>query len=122
MQRSIHGIIGAIAGGVLGYFATGWMARQGFYSVLLPGVLTGVGSLLGVFKNKLFMPVVIGICATLLIYFTEWKYFPFSRDNSFSYFIEHIGDLRPLTHLMAIGGGLIAFSFPFNRSRRINAQ
>jgi len=122
MKRTLLAITGAVAGALLGYFATGWAASQGFYSILLPGLFAGVGSLLGTFKNKFLMPGVIGVCVVILTYFTEWRYFPFSRDHSFSFFVEHLGDLRPMTHIMAIGGGLISFLLPFNRSREASGR
>ena len=36
-------LVGAAAGGVLGYFAFFWIARQGFYALALPGLALGLG-------------------------------------------------------------------------------
>ena len=37
------GLAGAVAGGAIGYFVFMWMARQGFYAMILPGALLGLG-------------------------------------------------------------------------------
>ena len=37
------GIVGAVAGGVAGYFVFFWIAQQGFYAIMLPGAAVGLG-------------------------------------------------------------------------------
>jgi len=43
MRKLLAGILGVGAGGVLGYFAFFWIARQGLYAPMLPGGLVGLG-------------------------------------------------------------------------------
>jgi hypothetical protein len=50
MKRSMLVLIGAVAGGLVGYFGFLWIARQGFYALVLPGGLLGVGASL--FPNR----------------------------------------------------------------------
>ena len=117
MTKSILALFGAALGGAAGFFLCGWLARQGFYTVVLPGALIGFGALIGRFRS-IVGPILLSIAALLLIYFTEWRHFPFSRDQSFSYFMQNIGDLKTLTHIMAALGTAIAFWLPFrSRSR-----
>ncbi|MDF1814403.1 MAG: hypothetical protein P1V20_19515 [Verrucomicrobiales bacterium] len=115
-MKSIIGLIGAVIGGLAGYFITGWLARQGLYSVLVPGALIGIGSLFGRFRNAT-IPIILALCAVAAVYYTEWRYFPFSKDKSLSYFISNLTSLRPLTHVMAAIGGVISFWLPFQKSR-----
>jgi len=100
------GFAGAAAGGVLGYFAFGWLAQQGFYAVALPGVFLGIGAGLLAGRRSLTLAVVCGIVALALGVFAEWKHFPFIKDASFGYFISHLSDLKPVTQLLIALGGI----------------
>ena len=116
-MKTILAFVGAVVGGGIGFFITGWLARQNLYSVLIPGALVGMGTLIGRFNNAVF-PLIVSLLAVALVYYTEWSYFPFSKDQSLSYFVNHLHSLRPLTHIMAGIGWLIAFWLPFrNRSK-----
>ena len=117
MTKPILALIGAAIGGAAGFFLTGWLERQGFYTVVLPGALIGFGSMFGKFRT-VFGAIFLALAALVLIYFTEWKYFPFSKDQSLNYFVGHIGDLKTLTHVMAALGTAIAFWFPFRGRAR----
>ena len=50
MKRSMLVLIGGVAGGLVGYFGFLWIARQGFYALVLPRGLLGVGASL--FANR----------------------------------------------------------------------
>jgi len=43
IRNLLAGILGAAAGGILGYFAFFWIAGQGFYALMVPGGLVGLG-------------------------------------------------------------------------------
>ncbi len=115
-MKKLLAIIGAAIGVTLGFFGTGWLARQGLYSVLLPGALLGFGALLGKGHRSIVLPIVFGLLGVVAVYLTEWHYFPFVKDKSLFYFIGELATLKPLTHVMAALGGAISFWFPF-RSR-----
>lgn len=111
-------VVGAILGGALGFFATGWLARQGLYSVLLPGAFIGLGTLLGRGYRGAALPFLLGPLGGVAVYLAEWHYFPFIKDGSLPYFLKNLASLKPITHLLAGFGGLIAFWVPFvNRER-----
>jgi len=109
------GLAGAIAGGILGHFAFLWIARQGFYALMLPGALVGIGG--GMFVK--YRSVARGIlCAILALVFgllSEWRFAPFLADEGLGYFLAHIFELRPITLLMVAGG--VAFGFWFSAGR-----
>lgn len=118
MKRTFLSFCGALAGGILGYFAFFWIARQGFYALILPGALLGLGA--GIATNRsVLLAVACCLAALALGLFTEWRFAPFVKDNSFSYFLMHASDLKPLTLLMIGVGGLIGFWVPYRRLEKV---
>src|SRR5688572_10540467 len=116
---ALLGLAGALAGGAAGYFAFGWLARQGFYALALPGVLLGLGA--GWLSRGCPKPLAIGcgVMALVLGIFAEWKHFPFAKDDSFIYFVTHLLDLRPFTLLMIALGAFAGFWFSRKNSERL---
>jgi hypothetical protein len=99
------GLVGAVVGGVIGHFAFLWIARQGFYAVALPGVLLGIGCGLFVRRRSIPLAVACGALALALGFFSEWRAFPFTADESLGYFLAHLHQLRPVTWIMILLGG-----------------
>jgi len=115
MKDTLVAIIGAVVGGILGYYAFFWVASQGYYGLIIPGGLLGLGAATGRTRSTA-LPVAFGLAALALGLFTEWRFAPFKKDGGFAYFLMHIPDLKPVTLIMiAIGGGL-GFWVPFRRS------
>jgi hypothetical protein len=109
-------VAGAI-GGAIGYWAFFWIAGQGFYALILPGGLLGIGA--GMFRSRsLALAVICGIAATLLGLFTEWKFAPFIADKSFGFFLAHVQQLRGITQILIAIGGFIGFYGPYSQWRR----
>ena len=110
------GIVGGIVGGAIGYFAFSLIASQGFYAIVLPGALLGLGCgfLSGITSNAL--GVVCGLVALLLGFFAEWRFAPFIVDDSFVYFITHVHNLKSITLIMIVAGGLFGFWFGKGRA------
>jgi hypothetical protein len=107
---------GAI-GGAIGYWGFFWIAGQGFYALILPGGLLGIGA--GLFRSRsLLLATICGIAATLLGVFTEWKFAPFIADKSFGYFLTHVNELRGITLILIALGGIIGFYGPFAQWQR----
>jgi hypothetical protein len=107
-------LIGAAVGGAAG-FALFWFADQGgFYAIVLPGAMLGIGA--GLARNRsVVMALVCGLLAIGVGLFTEWWFHPFVRDNRIEYFLTHVHELKPIT-LGLIGlGGFVGFWMPFRR-------
>jgi hypothetical protein len=117
MKSNLLSLAGAVAGGALGYFAFFWLVSQGYYGLVLPGGLLGMGA--GMVRNKsVVVAILCGLMATALGVYTEWRYFPFKEDPSLKFFLTHLNDLKPLTLVMMGLGGFIGFWIPFrNKSR-----
>jgi hypothetical protein len=115
LSNWLLGLIGAVAGGAIGYTLFFLIVRQGLYAMVLPGALLGLGcGLLSGFKSNA-LGIVGGILALFLGLIIEWQFAPFVRDGSFNYFITHVHNLRSMTlFLIAVGG---FFGYWFGRGR-----
>jgi hypothetical protein len=121
MKDNLLALAGEAAGGAFGYFGFFWIAEQGFYALVLPGGLLGLGA--GVFKNRsVGVAVVCGLAAIALGLFTEYRFAPCEDDDSLVYFLAHIPDLEPITLIMIAVGGLIGFWVPFQRTERTRSS
>ena len=92
MKNLLAGVAGGLAGGALGYLAFIWIARQGFYALMLPGALAGFGASLFVSNRSVRRGVVCGVFALGLGLFAEWRFAPFIKDLSFGYFLVHVAN------------------------------
>ena len=114
MNYTIRVLGGAAIGGLLGYFAFVWLLGQGFYALILPGALLGVGASLA--RNRsVALAVVCGLLALGLGVFAEWKTAPFKQDKSLVFFLTHLHENPPLTLIMLALGGLMGFYLPFSK-------
>jgi hypothetical protein len=118
MKGNLLALAGAIVGGAVGFFGFGWLLGQGFYALVLPGGLLGIGA--GwVVNRSISIAIICGAMATILGLIAEWHFRPFIADNSFGFYISHLTDLQPITLLMIALGSAIGFWVPFRRLQRI---
>ena len=114
-KRNFLSLCGAIGGGLLGHFGFRYLLRSGLYAMVLPGGLTGLGAGIPRGQSK-WVAAVSALLALGVSLFTEWRSAPFEADGSFSYFLAHLANLRPVTLLMMAVGAGIGFWVPFRRS------
>ena len=113
-------LLGAIAGGLAGYFLFFWVTRQGMYALVLPGGLLGLGA--GIFRcRSTSIAVACALLALALGLFTEWRFAPFVADGGFAYFLLHAHELKPITLIMIAAGAFIGFWVPFRRAQQTPA-
>jgi hypothetical protein len=105
------GLIGAVIGGAFGYLGFFWIARQGFYALILPGTLMGLGCGLLSRRKMLVLGIVCAVGALALGVFAEWRFAPFIADRGFGYFLTHLHQLRPVTLILIGLGGVLGFWF-----------
>ncbi|REJ72520.1 MAG: hypothetical protein DWQ34_05305 [Planctomycetota bacterium] len=111
----VRGLVGAAVGGAIGHFAFGWFVRQGFYAMILPGATLGAGFSALSRDRATGYGVVCAVLAVGLGLFTEWRFLPFVKDGSFTYFIGHIHELKPVSLLMIGLGGVFGYWFGVGR-------
>jgi hypothetical protein len=116
MKNNALVLLGAIAGGLLGYFCFFWIAHQGFYALVLPGGLLGLGASFFPHRSQAVCAV-CGLLALALGFLAEWQLAPFIKDRSLSYFLTHAYQLKPITLIMIAAGAFIGFWAPFSRRK-----
>jgi hypothetical protein len=119
VKNLVAGVAGALVGGVVGYTAFIWIARQGFYALMLPGALVGIGASLLVSNRSVLRGVLCGLFAVGLGFFAEWRFAPFIKDHSLGYFLAHVADLQPITLLMIVAGGVFGYWLALGKERGI---
>jgi len=110
-QALILGIVGGVVGGAVGVVLFGWMYRQGFYALLLPGALGGLGCSALAKRPSRTLGIVCGVLGLVLGLFAEWRYCWFLDDPGLGYFITHLHELTAVTLLMMLGGALLGYWF-----------
>jgi len=103
------GLIGAVLGGVVGYFAFVWILKQGFYAGVLPGAMIGIGCGMLARHPSLLRGVLCGLAGLAFGFWCEWKTAPFKKDESLDFFLRHIPDLSPVAIIMIALGGLVSY-------------
>ena len=114
MKQNVLVLMGAVAGGLIGYFGFLWIAHQGFYALVLPGGLLGIGASLAQNRSRAIC-VVCGLMALALGLMAEWQFAPYIKDTSLGFFLAHIHQLRPITLIMIAAGGFIGYWAPSSR-------
>ncbi len=109
LVSNLLGLVGAIVGGVLGFYTFGWLVYYGYYGLMIPGAFLGLGCSLAASHPSMIRGLLCGIAAVGLAIFTEWKYWPFAADESFSFLVTHLTSKGPVTLLMIGVGAFIAF-------------
>jgi hypothetical protein len=101
--------IGAAIGGALGYYIFLWLIHQGFYGLMIPGALLGLGcSLLSNHRSQI-RGALCGVAGLVLGIYSEWHFEWFQRDESFAYLATHIHQKGPVTLLMLAVGAFFAY-------------
>jgi hypothetical protein len=102
-------LVGAVTGGVLGYYIFRWIYHHGFYGMMVPGALVGLGCGLVAQHSSHIRGVICAVAALGLGLFTEWNFFPFVDDKSLGFFLKNIPALSPVTLLMIALGAFFAY-------------
>ena len=109
IASNVLGFIGAVTGGVLGYYTFMWIVDQGFYGLMIPGALLGLGCGLLSQHASHIRGVACAAAGCVLGLYSEWKFAPFKADSSFAYLVTHAAELRPLTQIMIVVGAFFAY-------------
>lgn len=109
LVSNLLGVVSGVVGGVAGYFVFLWLLRQGFYGLMIPGALVGLGCGLLARHPSVVRGTACALAACALGLFAEWKAFRFVADESFAYMVRHFLEKPGATLIMFAGGVLLAF-------------
>jgi len=112
------GLLGAAIGGSIGYFAFEWILKQGFHAIMVPPAMLGFGA--GYLSKGRSQPLAI-VCAAAglaLGLFSEWRFFPFIKDESFLYFVAHIHQLKPIVLGLLALGAFMSYRFALGMDQK----
>jgi hypothetical protein len=116
MKDTLLVLAGAVIGACVGHLGVGWLWGQGYYAMILPGGLCGLGA--GVFRTRSrIAPFICGILAIVATLYAEWRYFPFVTDGSLRFFLSHLTSLQTMTIIDLVVGAVIGFYVPFRRGQ-----
>ncbi|AMV38080.1 hypothetical protein [Planctomyces sp. SH-PL62] len=109
ITEELTAALGALLGAALGYYTFQWLYHRGFYGMMIPGALLGLGCSLASRRPSHARGVACAAAAFALALFVEWKFFPFRDDPSFRHFLTRLPDLKGVTILMIAAGAGFAY-------------
>lgn len=104
-------VVGILGGAVLGSIAFHFAFSAGFYAMVLPGALIGLGCGAQSKAASLPLGIVAALAALSIGVLLEWRYFPFRKDGSLTYFLQNLNDLKTGTWVMILAGAIAGFWF-----------
>jgi hypothetical protein len=109
ITSNLLAFIGAAVGGVLGYYIFLWLIQKGFYGLMIPGALLGLGCSLPSNHRSHVRGALCGVAGLVLGLYSEWHFEWFQPDESFAYLATHIHQKGPVTLLMLAAGAFFAY-------------
>lgn len=104
-------ICGTIAGMLLGYVGFALLWKLGFYAMVVPGTMIGLGCGAQSGGRSLMLGLFAAFVAMGFGLFIEWKFFSFIADDSFGYFLTNLSELKTQTKLLITAGAFAGFWF-----------
>ena len=89
-------LIGAVIGGVLGYYTFKWILDHGFYGMMIPGGLLGLGC--GLLAQHPFHMREGDLPRRLAWESLEWRFAPFIADQSWYYLKNIVAESKVAWH------------------------
>ncbi len=105
----VPGLVGAVMGGVFGYFLYMIGLQQGLKAGVVPGALVGLGSGLLSARPSQARGLICGLGALGLGIFAEWWNAPFRADESLGFFLSHMNHLPYLVLVMIVLGTFLGY-------------
>jgi len=104
-----RGIIGAILGAVIGYFAYFKLLDFGYDGLMVSGLLIGLG--FSLFSKRTFWSAGIfcAVLALIVMLYCEWQSLENFHDKDLATFVKAIPDLNSWSKIMLGVGALMAF-------------
>ncbi len=111
-------ILGTWAGAALGVLAFWGLYSNGFYAIMLPGLLSGLGGGYPLKRTSITVGLIAAVVSGITMLLTEWWFRPFVKDESLTFFLTHLNHLNGAAILMMVLGVAAAFWFGMGRDAR----
>lgn len=108
------GIIGAAAGGVVGYFVFYWIWKQGYNVSVLPGTLLGLGGGLLLRQQSMLMSIICGVGGLAIGVVSQWRVL--YQYEEFGFFLSNNVSQLPWQVLLGLAAGTLLAAW-FGRGR-----
>ncbi len=105
-----RGLGGALLGASAGYFLFLVLYRNGFYGIMLPGVLLGIGAGLAARSRSQSLGITCAVLAVFATVLTEW-HVRWSGKNTLPFFLTNIAEIGMVPLLMMALGVAAAYWF-----------
>jgi hypothetical protein len=112
------GLVGAAIGGVVGFYVFRWILNQGFYALIIPPALLGLGAGYCARGRSVPLAIICGFAGLALALFTEWRCVPFIADDGFTFFITHIFSKNRVTLIMIVIGTIASYRLALGMDER----
>ena len=103
----VRGVVGAVIGGVIGWFAFDWLLSHGFYALALPGALVGWGFGLLSRRSMLIGGLFCAVAGFALMVVCHWSHSV--TDDSLLHYVTHQHQISQTTYLFLAIGTLFSF-------------
>jgi hypothetical protein len=114
----LRGIAGGASGGALGYFVFDWALTQGYYALVLPGSLVGLGCGLASGRKVLALGILSAVGAFAVGVLADWN----SLANPSPTILGHLATLlqsnRQMAALLILVSVALSFYFGIGRNRQ----
>jgi hypothetical protein len=114
----LRGILGGVLGGVLGFFAFEWLLSHGYYALVLPGSLVGMGCGLASGRKVMALGVLSALGALVVGVLTDWNSLAAPNPSLIGHAATLIQPHRHLPGALILVAVAISFYFGMGRDRR----
>ena len=111
------GIVGGIVGGAIGLYACKWLHGQGYYAIVLPGALVGLGFGYAARHCSVAFGIVSALIGFIAGLATEWTVI-YGGKPSLTEFLQNLKSDSPVTWILLGVGVALAYSFGVGRKHR----
>jgi len=110
-------VAGTLAGAALGALAFWGLLKYGFYAIMLPGLLAGLGGGYPLKRRVIALGIFAAVVSLVTMVLAEWWNRPFVKDESLTFFLKHLDQLNRGAILMMVLGVAAAFWFGMGREK-----
>lgn len=110
-------LVGAAAGGAIGYLTFRWIESEGYSAIAIVGICVALGGGLAARRRHFGWGLVVALLALVATALVQWRH-SFHADASFWSFVGHVDSLDSKSKMSYLAVGLAGLWFGMGRNRR----